>query len=199
MPLQASLSLACISRISISTPAFCRSFFPTSNQVEIGFLCGLHISNELSKSLSVWCFFNLNCVYLFRSRYFNLSHRFFCYTFIPDALRGNAIAASTDKEWMSQRNKQYTVNVNLFPYFQVNNNNNNDSSSQCNEITEDQTLSAACTLVCEWANKLLGRVFSTLLDLARFLVGGSYVSTKSMAAFVVMSATESKVRKMSEK
>lgn len=58
------------------------------------------------------------------------------------------------------------------------------------KIEEDQTLSAACLLVCEWANKLLGRVFSTLIELARFLVGGSYVSSKSMAAFVVMSSNE---------
>lgn len=58
------------------------------------------------------------------------------------------------------------------------------------KIEEDQTLSAACLLVCEWANKLLGRVFSTLIELARFLVGGSYVSSKSMAAFVVMSSND---------
>jgi hypothetical protein len=58
------------------------------------------------------------------------------------------------------------------------------------KIEEDQTLSAACLLVCEWANKLLGRVFTTLIELARFLVGGSYVSSKSMAAFVVMSNTD---------
>ena len=44
--------------------------------------------------------------------------------------------------------------------------------------------------MCEWANKLLGRVFGTLIELARFLVGGSYVSSKSMAAFVVMSSNE---------
>ena len=79
------------------------------------------------------------------------------------------------------------------------NNNNNNNNAISDDLTEDQTLSAACNLVCEWANKLLGRVFNTLIDLARFLVGGSYVSTKSMAAFVVMSATESKVRKMSAK
>ena len=84
---------------------------------------------------------------------------------------------------------------------QVNNNNNNNNIKNAinDDLTEDQTLSAACNLVCEWANKLLGRVFTTLIDLARFLVGGSYVSTKSMAAFVVMSATESKVRTMSAK
>lgn len=55
------------------------------------------------------------------------------------------------------------------------------------KIEEDQTLSTACLLVCEWANKLLGRVFSTLIELAKFLVSGSYVSSKSMAAYVVLS------------
>ncbi|XP_028399480.1 DNA-binding protein Rfx5-like [Dendronephthya gigantea] len=58
------------------------------------------------------------------------------------------------------------------------------------KIGDDQTLVAACDLVCEWANKLLGRVFNTLVELGRFLVGGSYVSSKSMAAFVVMSSNE---------
>ena len=44
--------------------------------------------------------------------------------------------------------------------------------------------------MCEWANKLLGRVFNTLVELGKFLVGGSYVSSKSMAAFIVMSNNE---------
>lgn len=64
------------------------------------------------------------------------------------------------------------------------------SGSSGDKIGDDQTLVAACILVCEWANKLLGRVFGTLTELARFLVGGSYVSSKSMAAFVVMSSNE---------
>ncbi|XP_068743709.1 DNA-binding protein RFX7-like [Montipora capricornis] len=68
--------------------------------------------------------------------------------------------------------------------------NTANSLSGGDKIEEDQTLSAACLLVCEWANKLLGRVFSTLIELARFLVGGSYVSSKSMAAFVVMSSND---------
>lgn len=55
------------------------------------------------------------------------------------------------------------------------------------KIEEDQTLSAACLLLCEWANKLLGQVFSTLIELAKFLVSGSYVSSKSMAEYVVLS------------
>ncbi|KAK3729263.1 hypothetical protein QZH41_011899, partial [Actinostola sp. cb2023] len=71
-----------------------------------------------------------------------------------------------------------------------NNTNQGNGMNGGDKIEEDQTLSAACLLVCEWANKLLGRVFTTLIELARFLVGGSYVSSKSMAAFVVMSNTD---------
>ncbi|XP_077867331.1 uncharacterized protein LOC144356507 [Saccoglossus kowalevskii] len=55
-----------------------------------------------------------------------------------------------------------------------------------NQQEEDQTMSAASFLVCEWAQKLLGRAFDTLLDLARYLVGSNCVSTKSMAAFTVL-------------
>ncbi|XP_066918867.1 transcription factor SPT20 homolog [Clytia hemisphaerica] len=74
-------------------------------------------------------------------------------------------------------------------------NGENDSSQLSSPICEEvesaeQTFTAACKVVCEWANKLLGRCFETLLDLAKFLVNGSYVSTKSMPALVVMSATQ---------
>ena len=68
------------------------------------------------------------------------------------------------------------------------------SSSQSivesDEDSAEQAFSAACKVVCEWANKLLGRCFETLLGLAKFLVNGSYVSTKSMSAFIVMSASQ---------
>ena len=74
---------------------------------------------------------------------------------------------------------------------------NQSSLSGADKIEEDQTLSAACILVCEWANKLLGRVFTTLIELARFLVGGSYVSSKSMAAFVVMSSNDNGTQQLS--
>ena len=70
-------------------------------------------------------------------------------------------------------------------------NNGGSTCSNGDKIGDDQTLIAACDLVCEWANKLLGRVFNTLVELGRFLVGGSYVSSKSMAAFIVMSSNES--------
>lgn len=73
----------------------------------------------------------------------------------------------------------------------MNMNNAGSSCSNGDKIGDDQTLIAACDLVCEWANKLLGRVFNTLVELGRFLVGGSYVSSKSMAAFIVMSSNES--------
>ncbi|XP_070536833.1 DNA-binding protein RFX7-like [Ptychodera flava] len=59
-----------------------------------------------------------------------------------------------------------------------------------NSQEEDQTMSAASFLVCEWAQKLLGRAFDTLLDLARYLVGSNCVSTKSMAAFTVLADME---------
>ena len=62
----------------------------------------------------------------------------------------------------------------------------NDSDG--GEDSAEQAFCAACKVVCEWANKLLGRCFDTLLELAKFLVNGSYVSTKSMSAFIVMSA-----------
>lgn len=75
----------------------------------------------------------------------------------------------------------------MFVFCCQNNSNHGNGINGGDKIEEDQTLSAACLLVCEWANKLLGRVFTTLIELARFLVGGSYVSSKSMAAFVVMS------------
>ena len=63
----------------------------------------------------------------------------------------------------------------------------------------DQIFAAACVLVCEWANKLLGRYFTTLIDLAKFLVGGSYVSTKSIAAFTVMAATPEGIERISKR
>ena len=68
--------------------------------------------------------------------------------------------------------------------------NSQSSVSDSDEDSAEQAFSAACKVVCEWANKLLGRCFETLLGLAKFLVNGSYVSTKSMSAFIVMSASQ---------
>lgn len=54
---------------------------------------------------------------------------------------------------------------------------------------EDEMRSAACGLVCEWAQKVLSRQFDNVEDLARFLLNSHYIGTKSMAALTVMTGT----------
>ncbi|TTK32050.1 DNA-binding protein RFX7 [Bagarius yarrelli] len=54
---------------------------------------------------------------------------------------------------------------------------------------EDEIRSAACDLVCEWAQKVLSRQFVSLEDLARFLLNSHYISTKSVAALTVMTGS----------
>ncbi|KAK5902081.1 hypothetical protein CesoFtcFv8_007375 [Champsocephalus esox] len=54
---------------------------------------------------------------------------------------------------------------------------------------EDEMRSAACGLVCEWAQKVLSRQFDHVDDLARFLLNSHYIGTKSMAALTVMTGT----------
>lgn len=54
---------------------------------------------------------------------------------------------------------------------------------------EDDMRSAACGLVCEWAQKVLSRQFDNVEDLARFLLNSHYIGTKSMAALTVMTGT----------
>ncbi|XP_040269846.1 DNA-binding protein RFX7 [Bufo bufo] len=51
---------------------------------------------------------------------------------------------------------------------------------------DEEVVSAACRLVCEWAQKVLSQPFDSVLDLARFLVKSHYIGTKSMAALTVM-------------
>ncbi|KAL8197024.1 UNVERIFIED_CONTAM: hypothetical protein K2H54_007177 [Gekko kuhli] len=53
---------------------------------------------------------------------------------------------------------------------------------------DEEVVSAACQLVCEWAQKVLSQPFDSVLDLARFLVKSHYIGTKSMAALTVMAA-----------
>lgn len=53
---------------------------------------------------------------------------------------------------------------------------------------DEEVVSAACQLVCEWAQKVLSQPFDSVLDLARFLVKSHYIGTKSMAALMVMAA-----------
>jgi hypothetical protein len=54
---------------------------------------------------------------------------------------------------------------------------------------EEEVRSAACGLVCEWAQKVLSRQFDAVEDLARFLLNSHYIGTKSVAALTVMTGT----------
>ncbi|XP_066513572.1 DNA-binding protein RFX7-like [Hoplias malabaricus] len=56
---------------------------------------------------------------------------------------------------------------------------------------EDEVRSAACGLVCEWAQKVLSRQFDSVEDLARFLLNSHYIGTKSVAALTVMTGSPS--------
>ncbi|XP_017561694.2 DNA-binding protein RFX7 [Pygocentrus nattereri] len=56
---------------------------------------------------------------------------------------------------------------------------------------EDEVRSAACGLVCEWAQKVLSRQFDNVEDLARFLLNSHYIGTKSVAALTVMTGSPS--------
>lgn len=60
-----------------------------------------------------------------------------------------------------------------------------ESSGQL-QSADEEVVSAACRLVCEWAQKMLSQPFDSVLDLARFLVKSHYIGTKSMAALTVM-------------
>ncbi|XP_052322998.1 uncharacterized protein LOC118377898 [Oncorhynchus keta] len=61
-----------------------------------------------------------------------------------------------------------------------------EPSSGQSPCAEDEMRSAACGLVCEWAQKVLSRQFDAVEDLARFLLNSHYIGTKSMAALTVM-------------
>ncbi|XP_069768032.1 DNA-binding protein RFX7 isoform X2 [Narcine bancroftii] len=56
---------------------------------------------------------------------------------------------------------------------------------------DEEVRSAACSLVCEWAQKVLIRKFDSVVDLARFLVTSHYIGTKSVAALSVMAGAPS--------
>uniref|UniRef100_A0AAZ3RIH3 Regulatory factor X7b n=1 Tax=Oncorhynchus tshawytscha TaxID=74940 RepID=A0AAZ3RIH3_ONCTS len=61
-----------------------------------------------------------------------------------------------------------------------------EPSSGQSPSAEDEMRSAACGLVCEWAQKVLSRQFDAVEDLARFLLNSHYIGTKSMAALTIM-------------
>ncbi|KAL1007279.1 hypothetical protein UPYG_G00084450 [Umbra pygmaea] len=66
------------------------------------------------------------------------------------------------------------------------------SGSLCS--MDEDVRSAACGLVCEWAQKVLSRQFDAVEDLARFLVNSHYIGTKSVAALKVMTGTSTGVK-----
>eukprot|EP00062_Callorhinchus_milii_P002319 gi/632938386/ref/XP_007904764.1/ PREDICTED: DNA-binding protein RFX7 [Callorhinchus milii] len=72
-----------------------------------------------------------------------------------------------------------------------------DITGQLQNIDEE-VRSAACSLVCEWAQKVLIRKFDSVVDLARFLVASHYIGTKSVAALSVMAGAPSGVTQASQ-
>ena len=58
--------------------------------------------------------------------------------------------------------------------------------------SEDEVLSAASCLICEWAQNLLGVPFKSLQELACNLVENLCVDSHSFAAFTVLSASSGK-------
>ena len=123
----------------------------------------------------------------------------YCY----NGLRRKVVGEKQDTiDSNNNSNNSDTNNINDETKDNNNNNVNNDKKDDMGDIqvkikveedcseqtTLEQSLTAAASVVCEWANKLLGRVFTSLLELAKFLVSGSYVSTKSVASFLVMAA-----------
>ncbi|KAG8440447.1 hypothetical protein GDO86_006265 [Hymenochirus boettgeri] len=54
------------------------------------------------------------------------------------------------------------------------------------QSADEEGVTAACRLVCEWAQKVLSQPFDSVLELARFLVKSHYIGTKSVAALTVM-------------
>ena len=51
---------------------------------------------------------------------------------------------------------------------------------------EDSLVNASNSLVCEWAQKLLGQDIPDVVELARYLVSNNYVNGQSHAAFAVL-------------
>ncbi|XP_009468557.1 PREDICTED: DNA-binding protein RFX7 [Nipponia nippon] len=62
------------------------------------------------------------------------------------------------------------------------------------QSADEEVVSAACRLVCEWAQKVLSQPFDTVLELARFLVKSHYIGTKSMAALTVMAGAPAGIK-----
>ncbi|XP_030047538.1 DNA-binding protein RFX7 [Microcaecilia unicolor] len=71
--------------------------------------------------------------------------------------------------------------------------NGMDSSAQL-PSADEEVVSAACQLICEWAQKMLSQQFDSVLDLARYLVKSHCTGTKSMAALTVMAGAPAGVK-----
>ena len=54
----------------------------------------------------------------------------------------------------------------------------------------DEVIMSACSLVCEWAQKLLRNNFTDVKDLAQYLVTNTLVNTRSREAFTVLAAAQ---------
>ncbi|GFT09785.1 DNA-binding protein Rfx5 [Nephila pilipes] len=60
-------------------------------------------------------------------------------------------------------------------------------TSRCNEVnTMDEATSAACHIVFQWAEKLLGMKFTSVKNLASHLLENMYVDNRSVAAFTIL-------------
>ena len=55
---------------------------------------------------------------------------------------------------------------------------------------ENRLSSASWTLILEWAQKLLGKRFADVQNLAEYLVSNHYVNGRSTAAFTVLAASQ---------
>ncbi|XP_058862017.1 DNA-binding protein RFX5-like isoform X4 [Acipenser ruthenus] len=59
-----------------------------------------------------------------------------------------------------------------------------ERSPPSEEVTE-----AACSLICDWAERILKRSFDTVVEIARFLIQEHIVNPRSSTAHIIMSAS----------
>ncbi|GBM51029.1 hypothetical protein AVEN_222215-1, partial [Araneus ventricosus] len=61
-----------------------------------------------------------------------------------------------------------------------------ENSESQEEASMDETTSASCHIIFQWAEKLFGRKFASLKNLASYLLEYMYVDNRSVAAFTVL-------------
>ncbi|MGH0150655.1 UNVERIFIED_CONTAM: hypothetical protein FKN15_033952 [Acipenser sinensis] len=93
--------------------------------------------------------------------------------------------------------RKTVLNMPLLPSLDL----KNDPSSterQClesSELTElvqtynSEVMEAACSLICDWAERILKRSFDTVVEIARFLIQEHIVNPRSSTAHIIMSAS----------